>query len=61
LGAAGSFSGPFVRGDVATVQKHLQVLKGIPGAREIYVALARSALRNLPVKNRAALEKVLRD
>jgi len=61
LGAPASFSGPFVRGDVATVQKHLHVLKGVPGAREIYVALARGALRNLPVKNRAALEKVLKD
>jgi predicted short-subunit dehydrogenase-like oxidoreductase (DUF2520 family) len=60
LGAPASFSGPFVRGDVATVQKHLQVLKDIPGAREIYVALARGALRNLPVKNRAALEEALK-
>jgi predicted short-subunit dehydrogenase-like oxidoreductase (DUF2520 family) len=60
LGAPASFSGPFVRGDITTVQKHLQVLKHIPGAREIYVALARGALRNLPVKNRAALEEALK-
>ncbi len=30
------------------------------GAREVYVALARAALRDLPAKNRAALEKILK-
>jgi len=60
LGAPGSFSGPIVRGDVATVEKHLSVLRGVAGAREIYVALARTALRDLPAKNREALEKILR-
>lgn len=60
LGAAEGFSGPIARGDVATVQKHLNALRGIPAAREVYVALARSALRDLPAKNRAALEKLLR-
>ena len=59
LGAAESFSGPIARGDVDTVRKHLKVLGEIPGAREIYVALARAALRGLPTKNRAALEKIL--
>jgi predicted short-subunit dehydrogenase-like oxidoreductase (DUF2520 family) len=60
LGAPQSFSGPIARGDVATVRKHLKVLSGISAAREIYVALARSALLDLPAKNRAALEKILR-
>ncbi|MGA8215173.1 MAG: DUF2520 domain-containing protein, partial [Candidatus Sulfotelmatobacter sp.] len=60
LGAPGSFSGPIARGDVATVEKHLRVLRGVPGAREIYVALARAALRDLPAKNRAALKKILK-
>jgi predicted short-subunit dehydrogenase-like oxidoreductase (DUF2520 family) len=60
LGAQGAFSGPLPRGDVATVQKHLKVLQGMSGAREVYVALARAALRDLPAKNRAALEKILR-
>jgi len=60
LGAQGAFSGPLPRGDVATVQKHLKVLHGVKGAREVYVALARAALRDLPAKNRAALEKILR-
>jgi predicted short-subunit dehydrogenase-like oxidoreductase (DUF2520 family) len=60
LGAPGSFSGPIARGDAATVRKHLKVLSGVPGAREVYVALARAALRDLPVKNRADLEKALK-
>jgi predicted short-subunit dehydrogenase-like oxidoreductase (DUF2520 family) len=57
LGAPKSFSGPIARGDAATVGKHLKVLA--PGVREVYIALARAALRDLPAKNRAALEKVL--
>jgi predicted short-subunit dehydrogenase-like oxidoreductase (DUF2520 family) len=60
LGAPGSFSGPIARGDAATVEKHLKVLQEVPGAQEIYLALARAALRDLPSKNRAALEKTLK-
>lgn len=60
LGAPGAFSGPIARGDIATVQKHLRALRKVPGAREVYVALAQTALRDLPVKNRAALEKILK-
>jgi predicted short-subunit dehydrogenase-like oxidoreductase (DUF2520 family) len=60
LGAPESFSGPIARGDLETVRKHLKVLRTVPGAREVYVALARSALRDLPSKNRAALEKILK-
>lgn len=59
LGAAESFSGPIARGDVATVEKHLRVLRSVPAAREVYVALARAAMRDLPVGNRPGLEKVL--
>lgn len=61
LGARASFSGPIVRGDVATVRSHLDVLKRVPGAREVYIALARTALRYLPVKGRKELEKALRE
>jgi len=60
LGAPESFSGPIARGDVETVRKHLKVLRKVLGAREIYSALARVALNELPVKNREALRKVLR-
>ena len=59
LGAPESFSGPIQRGDAATVEKHLKTLRSIPDAREIYVALARAALHDLPAKNRAALKKLL--
>jgi predicted short-subunit dehydrogenase-like oxidoreductase (DUF2520 family) len=59
LGPARSFSGPLVRGDAATVAKHLTVLKKNPGAREVYVALTRAAMRGLPVKNREGLERLL--
>jgi predicted short-subunit dehydrogenase-like oxidoreductase (DUF2520 family) len=60
LGPAHSFSGPLVRGDAETVAKHLAVLKQHPGAREVYVALARAALRGLPVRNRKGLQRLLR-
>jgi predicted short-subunit dehydrogenase-like oxidoreductase (DUF2520 family) len=60
LGAPGSFSGPIARGDVATVEKHLRVLRKIREARDIYVALARAALRNLPAKNRDAMANMLK-
>ena len=61
LGPAQSFSGPLIRGDTATVAKHLAVLKKQPGAREVYVALARAALCGLPVKNRDQLKQLLRN
>ena len=57
--AASAFSGPLARGDIATVRKHLQELKKAPEAREVYVALAKSALKNLPVRNRKALRAEL--
>lgn len=60
FGAADGFSGPLVRGDVEIVKKHLQSLRKSPPAREVYVALARAALSYLPVRNRRALQKVLR-
>ena len=60
LGPARSFSGPLIRGDVETVTKHLAVLRKHPATREVYVALARAALRGLPVKNRNGLMRLLR-
>jgi predicted short-subunit dehydrogenase-like oxidoreductase (DUF2520 family) len=59
LGPAGAFSGPIVRGDAETVRKHLQVLRKVPQAREVYLALAHAALRYLPVTNRSKLRKAL--
>jgi predicted short-subunit dehydrogenase-like oxidoreductase (DUF2520 family) len=49
-GTAGAFTGPLVRGDVATVRKHLAVLRAVPEVRAAYVALVRCALGMLPVK-----------
>jgi predicted short-subunit dehydrogenase-like oxidoreductase (DUF2520 family) len=59
FGDAGAFSGPIVRGDVETVRKHLDVLRGAPPARDAYLALARAALRYLPAKNKSSLKKLL--
>jgi predicted short-subunit dehydrogenase-like oxidoreductase (DUF2520 family) len=60
FGAAGAFSGPIVRGDFDTVKRHLRVLRAEPVARELYLALARAALRYLPTKKQADLRKALR-
>jgi predicted short-subunit dehydrogenase-like oxidoreductase (DUF2520 family) len=59
-GTAAAFSGALIRGDVATVRRHLDALQKIPTARDAYRAVARVAIEQLPVKNRAALRKALR-
>jgi predicted short-subunit dehydrogenase-like oxidoreductase (DUF2520 family) len=59
LGPAPSFSGPLIRGDAETMARHLAVLKKHPGPRKVYIALARAALRGLPVKNRKGLSRLL--
>jgi predicted short-subunit dehydrogenase-like oxidoreductase (DUF2520 family) len=59
-GAAAAFSGPLVRGDVATIRRHLEALRTVPKAREVYLALAKLAVTKLPVKNREAVERELR-
>ncbi len=58
-GAAAAFSGALIRGDVATVRRHLDALKKIPKARDAYRAVARVAIEQLPVKNQSALKKAL--
>jgi predicted short-subunit dehydrogenase-like oxidoreductase (DUF2520 family) len=59
LGPADAFSGPLVRGDVATIRRHLRALSKLPDAKRAYVALARASLETLPVRNRRQLEKAL--
>jgi len=59
LGAAGAFSGPIVRGDAEIVRKHLRVLRKVPETTDVYLALARAALRYLPARNRAELKRAL--
>jgi predicted short-subunit dehydrogenase-like oxidoreductase (DUF2520 family) len=59
-GPAKAFSGPIVRGDAATVRKNLLALSRVRGAGEIYRALARVAVEELPSKNAAAISKAIR-
>jgi predicted short-subunit dehydrogenase-like oxidoreductase (DUF2520 family) len=57
--AGEAFSGPIIRGDVDTVKRHLQVLRTMPVARDVYSSLARSGLLYLPGKNKGALKRLL--
>jgi predicted short-subunit dehydrogenase-like oxidoreductase (DUF2520 family) len=59
VGAAAGFSGPIIRGDVETVRQHLRVLRSMPAARDVYVALARAALEYLPSRSRDELKWLL--
>jgi predicted short-subunit dehydrogenase-like oxidoreductase (DUF2520 family) len=45
LGPAGALTGPVMRGDVATVRKHLDALDSEPEARAVYAALGKRILR----------------
>ena len=58
-GADAAFSGPIRRGDIATIKKHLLALKEVPAIREIYVALAKNAVRSLPVKRGKEIKELL--
>lgn len=58
-GGAVAFTGPFVRGDVAVIARHLKALEELPLAREVYQALARMAAKSLPMKNQHAVQKVV--
>lgn len=60
LGAAASFSGPIVRGDVQTVRRHIAALEKLPAAQKVYIALAEAALQHLPAENRKKLKSVVR-
>ena len=55
FGVAGGFSGPIVRGDVATVRSHIRTLRSIPVARDVYLSLAKAALTYLPGKAKKEL------
>lgn len=58
-GPEASFSGPFARGDAATISLHLEALAGHPILTEVYCALAHHAIAVLPVRNRRALLKAI--
>jgi Uncharacterized conserved protein len=61
FGARQGFSGPIVRGDAETVRRHLKILRGVPAAREVYLALAKAALEYLPGKNKGMLRQLLQE
>jgi len=58
-GAGVAFTGPLMRGDAATVEKHLAALRKLKPHSHVYTALATSALQNLPVKNRKQLSRTI--
>jgi predicted short-subunit dehydrogenase-like oxidoreductase (DUF2520 family) len=59
LGAAGSSSGPFVRGDAETIRQHLKILGKVPDVRNVYIALARAASNSLAMPSRRTIAKLL--
>ena len=58
-GAAAAFSGPLIRGDVRTIERHVRELRRVPGALEAYRALAGIAIRELPVKRAAEIRRIV--
>ncbi len=54
-----ALSGPLARGDAKTIASHLRALRAAPHVRELYIALVKSALATLPVKNRTAIRRLL--
>lgn len=60
-GAAEAFSGPIKRGDLDTVRRHLRELDRVPSATEVYRALVKSAVRDLPAASKDALVRLLHD
>jgi predicted short-subunit dehydrogenase-like oxidoreductase (DUF2520 family) len=58
-GAAAAFSGPIKRGDLNTVLRHLKQLKRVPGASEVYRALVKSALIDLPSAKKKEVMRIL--
>lgn len=58
-GPAQSFSGPFARGDISTINLHLQALARHPMLAEIYRSLAMHAVETLPGQQKSALRQML--
>ena len=58
-GPAAALSGPMKRGDLETIRRNRAALKRVAGADEIYCALARMAVRELPVKQKARILRQL--
>jgi predicted short-subunit dehydrogenase-like oxidoreductase (DUF2520 family) len=60
-GAAAAFSGPIKRGDLETIRQHLRALKNVPAVQDVYRALVKSALRDLPAARKNELLRLLHD
>lgn len=60
-GPPAAFSGPIKRGDIDTVRRHLENLKNVPGATEVYRALVKSALMDLPSAHKEELLSLIND
>src|SRR5262249_15012151 len=58
-GPSAAFSGPIKRGDIDTIRRHLRELKRVPGANEVYRALVKSALMDLPSTQKKALFRLI--
>lgn len=58
-GPAAAFSGPIKRGDVETIRQHLRELRRVTGAVEVYRALVKSALMELPSARKQEVLKLL--
>jgi predicted short-subunit dehydrogenase-like oxidoreductase (DUF2520 family) len=58
-GAATAYGGPMKRGDINTVLRHLKELQRVPGAGEVYRALVKSALIDLPGAKKKELMRIL--
>lgn len=55
-----AFSGPVRRGDVETIRKHLKVLQQQPYSSEVYRALIKIALRDLPSAKTEQIEALIK-
>jgi predicted short-subunit dehydrogenase-like oxidoreductase (DUF2520 family) len=56
-----AFSGPIKRGDLNTVRRHLQDLARVPGASDVYRALVKSALIDLPAERKRELRQLVEE
>lgn len=64
LGLENALTGPILRGDVATVRKHLEALRDEPGLAEVYRTMGKQTLRlagkrGLPAGRVRALKRLL--
>lgn len=58
-GPARAFSGPILRGDILTLERHLKALTRRPVAQKVFRALAQSALQSLPAAQKMAQQHLL--